>query len=586
MNRDSLNKINSIKFVFIITGFFFLVLISTQCKPKNLIEGKEDYIFLQDIEKLEYEYSLHEGIKFKLLGDFQRSLYFLERCIKIFPFSDVAYFELSNIHFLTGDIDSAIQYAIRAVEIDQENIYYYYHLAQLYSEKEEYKNTIEVYKQAISTFPDDYELYFALGALYGLTYQYSEALNIFDTLESILGLSERISLPREHIFMETGEYEKAYIEIKNLISHFPEEARYYGILAELYYSMGMLEEAKESYYHILDIEHDNGLAQLSLAEFFIEKNQFMEAFFYLEAAVKNFQLNFKEKVQFLTSIMINRNFVENNYEEVEALLKLFIDEYPDQVLPKAMLSEYYINSASYEKAKDLLKNLFNQYSDNIVFAEQLITVLIYNDNFDEIIEISDEIVNKFPESLIIHYFVGIALHTKGKIEGAIEVFERALLIDEHNDEIIGHIYTYLGDLYFLLDRYDESDSYFLKALDIDDTNLIALNNFAYYLSIREVNLGKAKEYSSKTIESEPDNPSFLDTYAWILYKLTRYDDALIFIELAYNHGGDVSYEIVKHYGQILIKHKRFDEALEKLYEAKLLTEDHDEIDKIISAIEN
>ena len=139
----------------------------------------------------------------------------------------------------------------------------------------------------------------------------------------------------------------------------------------------------------------------------------------------------------------------------------------------------------------------------------------------------------------------------------------------------------MGDLFHRINDYRRSDLYFEKSLSIDPDNLVARNNHAYYLALRGENLEEALEYSLKTIEREPENSSFLDTYAWILYKMGRYEDSLFYIELAYEKNGSESYEIVKHFGQILIKLERYNEAEYILNKARGLTEDHQELDQII-----
>ena len=43
-------------------------------------------------------------------------------------------------------------------------------------------------------------------------------------------------------------------------------------------------------------------------------------------------------------------------------------------------------------------------------------------------------------------------------------------------------------------------------------------------------LDKAEQMSAKAIAAEPKNATYLDTYAWVLYKLGRYADAKIYID--------------------------------------------------------
>jgi tetratricopeptide (TPR) repeat protein len=88
-----------------------------------------------------------------------------------------------------------------------------------------------------------------------------------------------------------------------------------------------------------------------------------------------------------------------------------------------------------------------------------------------------------------------------------------------------------------------------------------LNNYAYYLSLRNENLDRAKEMAMKSVELDPYNSNNLDTYAWVLYKLEDYKNALEWIKKAYNNSGGASGVVLEHYGDILIKLGKKDEAL-------------------------
>ena len=59
-----------------------------------------------------------------------------------------------------------------------------------------------------------------------------------------------------------------------------------------------------------------------------------------------------------------------------------------------------------------------------------------------------------------------------------------------------------------------------------------LNNYAYYLSEDGGDLDRAASMSLKTIKAEPNNSTYLDTYAWILYLQGRYEEARIYIDMA------------------------------------------------------
>lgn len=104
-----------------------------------------------------------------------------------------------------------------------------------------------------------------------------------------------------------------------------------------------------------------------------------------------------------------------------------------------------------------------------------------------------------------------------------------------------------------------------------------MNNYAYYLSEKNMNLKKSESLSAKTIEKEPKNSTYLDTYAWIFYQQGNYSLAKFYMERAIDNmdkkqDPGVMYE---HYGDILLKTGNEKKALEmwkKAYETENKTD--------------
>ena len=56
--------------------------------------------------------------------------------------------------------------------------------------------------------------------------------------------------------------------------------------------------------------------------------------------------------------------------------------------------------------------------------------------------------------------------------------------------------------------------------------------------------------SQMTIKAEPKNPTYLDTYAWILFMQKRYAEARIYIDQAIQHDETKSAVLLEHAGDI------------------------------------
>ena len=150
-----------------------------------------------------------------------------------------------------------------------------------------------------------------------------------------------------------------------------------------------------------------------------------------------------------------------------------------------------------------------------------------------------------------------------------------------NKMLLLEFYSSLADSYHAIKEHKLSDEYYEKSLVIDSNNVLVLNNYAYYLSLRKINLEKAKKMSYKCNELEKDNGTYQDTYAWILYELADYEQAKIWMQKSLANGSDGSAVVVEHYGDILYKLGNIEGAILEWKKAKNLGEASKFLDKKI-----
>ncbi|HSH51201.1 MAG TPA: hypothetical protein VK982_05715, partial [Bacteroidales bacterium] len=186
-------------------------------------------------------------------------------------------------------------------------------------------------------------------------------------------------------------------------------------------------------------------------------------------------------------------------------------------------------------------------------------------------------IDSFPEHALFYLFKGISGNQIGKHRESLAALKNGLKFVENNPELENNFYTYLAETYNELKEYEKSDYYFNLVIQNDSADLYVLNNYAYYLSLREEKLEYAEQLSRKTIEEEPTNFTYLDTYAWILFKQEKYQNALYYIKKAYDLGGYENPEIVEHFGDILYFTGNIEEAIKLWKLAKDLGNSDEEL---------
>ena len=128
----------------------------------------------------------------------------------------------------------------------------------------------------------------------------------------------------------------------------------------------------------------------------------------------------------------------------------------------------------------------------------------------------------------------------------------ALAIAQGDDSHLAEAYSIAGDVWY--QQFGDKKKAYEKyeaALKADPDKTSVLNNYAYYLSQEGRKLQQALKMSRRSIELEPDNATYLDTYGWILYLLKRPKEAKPYFKHAMLYGGKDSAVVLEHYSKVL-----------------------------------
>ena len=252
------------------------------------------------------------------------------------------------------------------------------------------------------------------------------------------------------------------------------------------------------------------------------------------------------------------------FKQIVSLFKEILDR-PQQNADLAMLCAQYMITKHMEKESvPVLNQVLSLDPENKPARLQLLSYAIRDNNLDEVIRVATPALEYNPDAMEFYYYLGLAHYQKEETDKAMEIFQQGLKqVNEKSDKgIVSDFYAILGDLYHSKEMKAEAYAAYDSSLVYNPNNIGTLNNYAYYLSVERTNLDKAEEMSYKTVKAEPENATYLDTYAWILFEKKRYTEARIYIEQAMKNGGDSSQVIVEHCGDIYYMSGEKEKALE------------------------
>lgn len=496
----------------------------------------------------------------KILGNTNEAIKLFREALQIDPTSAATNYELARMYANENNFTSALNYAKEAYRIEPENIWFAQFTAKLYSELGNIDESIAIFRNIIKTHPDEFDYYFNLGNLLSAQGKYDEALKIYADLEEKTGTSEELALQRQMIYIEKGDYPAALLEIDKVIEIHPEELRLYGIKAEIYEQMGREDDAKKLYEEMLVMEPENGLVLLSLHDIAKQNGENEKAKDYLIRACASPELSIDVKVNILLNFLNSPNFKKES-DYIIQLADATESAHPDEAKTYAVYGDIYYNLGALDSARVKFRKAVSIDPNRPPIWQQILTIDSQLNDFDALLSESEEALEYFPLQPVFYLFNGIAHLQVKQADEAVTALNTGKNLVVENNRLLAQFYASLGDAYHEQKNHTKSDESYEMALKHDPQNVIVLNNYAYYLSLRKVSLEKAEAMSKKANDLSPDVPSFQDTYGWVLYTRENYQNALFWIEESLKNGGDTDPTVLEHHGDVLLKLNRPQEAV-------------------------
>ncbi len=555
-------------FIFIL---LWVVLIGSIALPEALYAQKKSKAksALSENDILNRKSFFMDATRERILGNSDKAEALYKRVLEIDPDHDASIYELARIYMSQGRNDDAVLLMEKAIKIAPENIWYQLQMADLYKDSRQYDKVVEVFEKLTSLYPDKVDYYFDLALSYIIIEDYKEAIVVYDKIESLIGVTEEISIQKQKLYQTINKPLKAIEEIQKLVGANPTDSRYLQILAESYLADGNDKEALKIYEKIAQVDPENPYIHISLSDFYRKNGDEQKAFEELKKGFANPDLDLQTKVQILLTFYTIDQFYKDKKEQAFELSEILVKTHPEN--PKA-LSIYgdllYRNGQIYEAHSAFVKALKID-GGNYTIWEQMMFMENELKKFTELSQTSEKAMQLFPVQPLPFLFNGFANMQLKNYDIAVKSFENGASVVVDNDVLLAQFYSSLGDVYNQLKDHKKSDAAYDKALKIKPDDAFVLNNYSYYLSLRNENLGKAREMAEKANMVSPDNPSFQDTFGWVLYKLGEYQEAEKWIKKALDSEETDSAVLLEHYGDVLYRLDRKNEALDYWQKAKL-----------------
>lgn len=574
--------------------FFLLIAILSVIAPLVAGNKSQSSVALSDMRNVEVsdadrrkaEYVFLEAERQRSLDNYPAYYELLRHAHKIDPTNTVTSFYIGYMTMAMNNTteeqrDKALALMRQHYLEHPEDYIESYTYGRMAAALSKHDQALEVWKKLSELFPDKTDVKFSLAEAYGATGDFKNALETYDSIEATQGKVATITTRKINVYMAMRDSLNAIAECKSLLATASENVQYNLLMSRLYATYDMRDSALAYIDNAQRFDPDNGGIFLARAQFYnsIGDTVNYDKQIYNALISKNLDVESKLGVLFDYS----RDLVQSkdSSERADTLFRVLIEEHPHEKQIHELYSHYLWAKEDYKAAGEQLSYALDADPTSSSNWRMLMGCYLMTENYGEAVKAGENAIKYNPKDVELYRYIAPAYAQLKEYDKSIDLYNKVLeMVDstdyETQSDMVGGIADVLlmkCDTVAAIEKYEQS-------LEINPGNVPIMNNYAYVLVERNQDLDKAEKLSFHTVTDDPENTSYLDTYAWIMFKKKEYKTALEYIEKALKIEGEKATSVLlEHYGDILFMNGEPEAALAQWEQALKLQPDNEMLKK-------
>ena len=552
--------------------FFSLIVLASCGTTKSTVVTDENHAKFQQY--------FYQGEKAKMAGNFEIAINYFNTALK-FEEVSAAHYEISKLCSQLPKYEKMGKEHIKmAVAMEPSNAWYLKDLGyyEIYAGniKEGIKNFDLAVKYSTNPAPvlDEY-----LNVISG--YDIAQASIVLAQLAAIQGEDEDIARRRFELLSAQGKFKEAGVVLEEFEKKNKVEDEYYFYLLEFYRQMKLEGEAVRWLSHMKEVIPSNGKLLLEESSSLAISGDDAKSYELLKKSITSGDLRWMDAVDILKKyedlVAQDEKFKKPLWEIFDLTFNQFKSEYQCLV----QLSFVANHQNNLVRQEEMLTLAVALYKSDVLVWKFLLENQKQLRKWNELVKYGNEAIELFPTDADVYYYTGLGylklLDYKKSLESLIT--GRDLVIE--NPELLSQFYSSLGSVYFKTNNWTECENSFEQALIQNPENTTALNNYAYYLGIKKIQLDKALGIVQYAVSMQPNNSIYLDTFGFILFQKKQYQAAVAQLEIAVKLNS-TDQEIWEHLGDSYFMLGNESKAIECWNKALLLNPAHSKLKEKIN----
>lgn len=576
-----MNVRKSFLYILLVAVFYMIFPFSLSASQENKTRNMKNR--LAHAEQRKFDYFYYEGAKLKNAGKYDAAFDLFSYCYELDSTSSAVLYELAMFQLQRNRPEKAIEMMRKAVKNSPDNFTYCITLAGLERNMGMYGEAAESYQRLADKNPGKIELYYYLAEAMTQKGDIDEAIKAYDKLEESMGMNETLSMQKFKLYRSIEEPEKAFNEIIKLADKYPMNARYQLLIGDLYLEDKENEKAYACYQKAHEIDPNDPRYIVSMANYYDAIGDKEASENEIKAALVNEELDIDTKVAILSRYIQRLQQTKQGLAKADLLFLTLLEQHPEDTELKMMYGSLLLALEKPEEAKLQFQLVSEMAPDNEAAWQQLLNLALKEENVSEIIRICKKCIQLFPNSPEYYFYMGIGYFQEKEYQKTLDTYYAGLkIISDENRVMKSNFYGQIGDVYYQLGNMEETYKAYDEALKFNENNAFVLNNYSYFLTLDKKDLKKAERMAASCIKLEPDNATYIDTYAWVFFMEGNYSLAKIYIENALSKDKTNSAELVDHYGDILYMSGEKEKAIEQWKKAKEMGKESTILDEKIA----
>lgn len=412
--------------------------------------------------------------------------------------------------------------------------------------------------------PHNVEVQLSIADAYARLEDYRNAIAAYDSVQQWQGQSVQLSARKVRAYQALNDTVGAIGEMRSLLATAPRNVDYNLAMGNMMLMFGERDSAITYYDKAQQYEPENGATYLAKAQFYNAIGDSVNYDQQTYQALVSKDLDVASKVEVLADYARHLLVAKDSSARTENLFKVLIEQHPNEPQIRMLFSDYLAAKDDMKGAAEQMDYAVNLDPTDAQAWNRLLVLNIISENYEAAIAAGDRAIELNPNNIELYGYIAPAYYNIKQYDKAIEVYKKALAaVDSTDTEHRSMFLGGMGDAKFSMGDTIGAFALYDQAIEFDPNNVSILNNYAYFLTLCNRDLDKAERMSAKTVQAEPQNATFLDTYAWVFYKRKEYTMAQLYIEMAIKNERRPSSDIYDHYGDILLAVGNKQEALKQ-----------------------